>query len=394
MVRGTGLLLAGLLCASSIEAAWAQAGKRAPASIEKSGSIYGGASVNGADVDFEGDLRLSFKGGTLVGGTLDACTSTEATSGVSDRLKATLSVKGDDLTGSGTTDVGKQPFSVALKRAGTADSLNLTGRVGVAGIPISIKAEDVDLQTAEETSDAADEQASGPVPTFNLLAIRTPLGRAKEVLDQLRAEQASLGALGLVPTCADMRSGVSQIEATVEPAKVPSLIGRLNAIGGVQARMRDIAEPTMTVRIAGAQAGAAKDADLVAAVAGAVAAATGGAAVGQPSLDGRTGEYRVEVQRDTVATRRLGLSEQLTTKFLIGRSDKDRSIYVNLSNVEPKLVDPAGRGQLTLSDGAAFSEEGGSQTGSNTTQLDEAILARVARELKGQVWDGETAAWK
>ncbi len=198
--------------------------------------------------------------------------------------------------------------------------------------------------------------------------------------------------LGLVPTCADMRGGASQFEATVEPGKASGILLRLNALGGVQAKMSEIT-PNMTVRLSGPQA-AASDADIVALVRAAVAAATGGTPLGQTSLDAGTGTYRVDVHRDTAATKRLGLAVQLSTKFLIGRGDKDRTVYVNLSNVEAALIDPASQGKLALSDAGASSEEGGSQTGANAPQLDERILARVAKDLKGQVWDGEKAAWK
>ncbi len=192
MTRGFGLLLAGILCASAAGAAWAQAGRKPqPASAEKVGSIYGGASVNGGDVDFEGELRLSFKGSTLTAAALDACTSTDPTSGVSDRFKATLSIKGNDLTGSGTTDIGRQPFTVSLKRSANGDGLDLTGQIGVGGVPIALKAEGVDLQPAENNPEDAPEPVAGAVPTFNALSIRTPHGRAREVLDVLRPEQAS-----------------------------------------------------------------------------------------------------------------------------------------------------------------------------------------------------------
>lgn len=393
MTRGFGLLLAGVLCASSTGAARAQAGKKPqPASVEKVGSIYGGATVNGGDVDFEGELRLSLKGNALTAATLDACTSTDPTSGVSDRFKATLSIKGNELAGSGTTDIGRQPFTVSLKRSGNGDSVDLTGQVGLSGVQIALKAEGVDLRPVEGGSEDATEPVAGAVPTFNALTIRTPLGRAKEVLDVLRAEQASLSVLGLMPSCADMRAGTSQFEATVEPGKAAGILTKLNALGGVQAKMSEIT-PNMTVRLGGPQA-AAGDADIVALVTAAVAAATGGTPLGQTSLDARTGTYRVDVRRDTAATKRLGLAEQLSTRFLIGRGDKDRTVYVNLSNVEPALIDPAAQGKLALSDAGAASEEGGSLTGSNAAQFDEAILARVAKDLKGQVWDAEKAAWK
>jgi hypothetical protein len=394
MMRGFGLLLAGALCAGSTVAARAQTGKKPqPAAVEKVATIFGGATANGGDVDFEGELRLSFRGTTLTAATLDACTSTDPTSGVSDRFKATLSIKGNELTGSGSTDIGRQPFTVALKRSGNADSVDLGGQISVSGVPISLKSEGVDLQPVENSPEDAAEPEAGAVPTFNTLTIRTPLGRAREVVEVLRAQQATLSALGLVPSCADMRGGTSQLAATVEPGKAAAILAQLNALDGVQAKMGEIT-PNMTVRLGGPQS-EADDGHIVATVTAAVAAATGGTPIGPTTLDARTGTYRVNVRRDTLATKRLGLAEQISTTFLIGRSDKDRMVYVNLSNAESTLVDPAPQGKLALSDvGAPASEEGGSQTGTIPAQFDEAILARVAKDLNGQVWDGEKSAWK
>ena len=197
------LCLIGLMTATS-GFAYAQL-KNAPKAAPSGPEIRYFTSVDGLmDGNADVILKETRQGKTVTAATLDVCYSADRGSARKDRFVTTLTVSGNTLTGTATSEADKLPVSVKLNRKPTGETFEFKGQITVGQTTTEVTSTDnTDLSESEfRDSQSSDDSIAVAPKDFTevspeSIAVKIKLDTASDFLRSLRGQNVEPGSRGL-----------------------------------------------------------------------------------------------------------------------------------------------------------------------------------------------------
>lgn len=384
-------------------AAWSQANKDAGPSPLADDNIRYTIIEGGllSDRPSEAIWRETRKGGKTVSATLDLCYSTSPLSNRKERFLVALRPEGGKLVGTGNSGPDQTPVAVSLVRKQDGTVFSLEGTITRASKVDEVGASDLSdmseiefrdhLLREEEIIDAPEDFTE---TTPSSIGVRVASDRLPDLVKALRALNVRVDYSSLVQTCADLRAGNQLVRLEVDPERAPALLAQFKAMPGVLAVGWTPGGYGIerAVRIA---AGPWRDGktikmdQLAGRISAALATLLGGAAL-PPQWDQTTRELTLGFKRPDATARGLDLTELIELPILIGPDKPNGSDHLVIWIGDPQVqtVDEGGGPRLDISGGDHAGDEDGAAIDIG------GVLAALAKELKGQRFDPERAAWK
>jgi hypothetical protein len=382
---------------------WSQANKGAnPTPLADDHVRY--AIIEGGlltDLPSEAIWRETRQGGKTVSAALDLCYSASPLSNRKQRFVVTLRPEGGKLVGTGRSEPDHAPIAVSLVRKQDGTTFSLEGTITRGSKVDEVAANDLsDMSEIEFRDQSVREEEIVDAPedftetTPGSIGVRIASDRLPELVKALRGLNVRVDYASLVQSCADLRAGNQLVRLEVDPERAPALLAQLKAMPGVTAVGWTPSGYGVerAVRIA---AGPWRDGktikmdQLAGRISAALAAALGGAA--SPSQwDKTTRELTLKFKRPDAAARGLDLTELIELPVLIGpdKPNGGDNLVIWIGDPQVQTVDEGAGPRIDISGGDHTSDEGGAAVDI------EGILAALAKELNGQRFDPEQAAWK
>ena len=398
-MRGMGLFLAaGLFLAVLGAGIHAQTKKSAPAQSEIVRYFPLTDDFLG-DLPAEGFLKEVRQGARITSAILDVCHAMSAASPRKDRFVVALKAEGQRLTGSGQTQETRQRVAVSLVRKPTGKTVSFEGSITIgndkrnvssAGNTDVSEKEFLETQTADSTlmPQPADFTEVSP----GAVGIKTRREAFAAVVQEIRKENVETVLESLAPDCSALRTGEQELQLLVDPERAPGLIRKLKGLPGVSDAgwITGAYSIERAIRLAAAEwkggSGSFDRERLASAIADSISR-NFAARVEATSWNGATGELKVTLTRPSQSIPGLDLSDRLETTLLIGPEKPGASdgLVIWVGDTAIDIVDSAPEPMLKFMNSA--SEE--------TDLVDaDALLDRLARDMKGKRWDSEKATWQ
>lgn len=345
--------------------------------------------------------RETRQGGRVTAAVLDVCHSVSATSARKDRFVVTLEPQGGKLVGSGHSEPDQVPVKVSLTRRATGDTFALEGTITRGDTTLTVAASDLgDMSEAEfrDQQSTEDEIVTAPANFAEVspiaVAVRVSRDGFLDVVKSLRGQGARVDYASLVQSCADLRGGRQTVRIETAPERAAALVAKLQAMPGVVAAgwtsgSYGIERSVRVKASAWTDSGSLKADALAERIGAAVGTALGAKPV-STQWDDVTRELTLKLERPDQAARGLDLTEVIELTLLVGPETPAGGdglvIWIGESSVEP--ADRAADSRLAFTSGYQGGDE-------ESAAIEfEALIAALARDLDGQVWDSENARWK
>lgn len=341
------------------------------------------------------------QGNRVVSAELDLCHSVTPGSIRKDRFKIALKPEGGKLVGSGKSEPEGVPVTVSLTRKQANDTFSLEGTITRDGKTQPAAATDLSDMSEQEFKDqqASEEEivtAPGTFADVSPVAVAVKVSRdgLPELVKSLRGQGVRVDYASLVQTCTDLRSGHQTVRLETAPERAAALVSKLQGMPGVimagwTTGAYGIERAVRIDAAAFMDGGALKVDALSERLSAAVAAALAAKPV-SARWDEVTREVTITLERPDQAARGLDLTEVIEVTLLVGPEKPAGGdglvIWLGESSVEP--ADKAAGAQLAFTGGYHGQEEEGAAVETD------ALLATLARDLKGRVWDAENQSWK
>jgi hypothetical protein len=351
------------------------------------------------DLPAEGFLKETRQGARITSAVLDVCHALSVTSARRDRFVVTLKAEGRRLTGSGQTQEGKQRVVVDILRKPAGKTVNFEGSITLGTEKLNVSSSNnTDVSEKEFLENQANDSTLVAEPgDFTEVSPGAVGARARReafaaVVKEVRNENVETALESLAVDCAALRSGEQELRVLVDPERAPALVRKLKGLpGDLSAGWIAGAYSTERgVRIAaadwkGGYAGFDRE-RLASAVADSLAK-NFSASVEASSWNGTTGELKVTLTRPSQSILGFELSDRIETVLLIGperlRSNDGLIVWVGDTAIE--IIDNGPEPRFKFANG----------TSEGTDLVDaDAVLDRLAKDLKGKRWDSQKNAWQ
>jgi uncharacterized protein (DUF2267 family) len=392
------LLAAGLLVAGLGAAAHGQAKKPAPTPNETVRYFQLSDDFLG-DLPAEGFLKETRQGARITSAVLDVCHSVSLTSPRKDRFVVALKAEGTRLTGSAQTQEGKQQVAVNLVRKPAGKTVSFEGSITVGNEKWDVSSTgNTDVSEKEFLDNQANDSTVVPEPADFIevspgaVAVRAKRDAFAALVKEVRKENVETVLESLAVDCLALRTGEQELQVLIDPDRASALINKLKDWPGVLAAgwFPGAYAIERAVRFAAADwkagSGSFDRERLASAIADSIAANFSATVEGRNWNDA-TGELKVSLKRPSQSIPGLDLSDHIETVLLIG-PEKLRSndaLIVWVGDIAIDIVDTAPEPRLKFM--SAASEE-------NDLIDEDALLDRLAKDLKGKRWDSDQGAWK
>jgi hypothetical protein len=399
-MRSLILFAAGLLVVSlENPAAHAEAKKGAPAPSNETVRYFPLNDDFLGDLPAEGFVKEVRQGARITSAVIDICHSVSLTTPRKDRFVIPLKVEGAKLTGSGQTQETKQRISVELVRKPMGKTVTFEGSV-------SFGDDKWDMSSAENeevnekdflASQASDYTIVAEPGDFSELSPATIAVQVKResfaaLLREVKGQNVELMLDSLPLDCPALRAGQQVMQLVVDPERAPALVKKLKGFSGVLDAGWTTGAYSIdrSVRLAAADwkggSGSFDKQRLASAVAASVAKDFGGT-VEATNWNEKTGELKVAVKRPSQSIPGLGLSDHIEVVMVVGpeKLQSNNGLIVWLRDTAIDIVDNGPEPRLKFvsaaSDEASLVDE-------------EALLDRLAEDLKGKRWDSDQGDWQ
>lgn len=342
-------------------------------------------------------LREKRRGAKVESAQLDLCYQ-NGPDNAWDRVVIELKPQGNELAGSGISQVAKTPVVFSYDRKIKGNELGYTGtlKIGVTAVPFKI--ENISESTEKEYQESVytiplieqPEDFTKVSPQW--IALRVKRGSMAAVLQQLRNENVVLDSqFGLTEDCAALRTGTQLIQFLAQPERAANLLPQLRKWDGVLAAgWGNSVWMFYAVRLAGADWSANGKPDRVklkAALEKSVARALDAKAISS-TWDETSGDLVLKFDRPSGRFRGLGFTEKVEVRILaeFERPGNTGDIVVWVNSASARLVDEAPGTRLKIQPVNEMGAEG--------IYLDQEILTKaIAQDLKGVSWNAQDEKW-
>lgn len=353
------------------------------------------------DLPSEAIWRETRQNGKTVSAALDLCYSASPLSNRKQRFVVTLRPEGGKLVGTGQSEPDHTPVAVSFVRKQDGTTFSLEGTITRGSKVDEVAANDLsDMSEIEFRDQSVREEEIVDAPedftetTPSSIGVRAASDRLPELVKALRGLNVRVDYSSLLQSCADLRAGNQLVRLDVDPERAPALLAQFKALPGVLAvgwtPGRYGVERAVRIAADPWRDGKAIKMDQLAGRISAVLAAALGSTASPPQWDQSTRELTLKFKRPDAAACGLDLTELIELPFLIGPDKPNGSdnLVIWIGDPRVQTVDEGGGSRLDISGGDHGSDEEGAA-------IDiEGILAALAKELKGQRFDPEQAAWK
>jgi hypothetical protein len=331
---------------------------------------------------------------------LDVCYSPDKGSDRKDRFVANLSVSGQTLTGTTQSIGDKLPVTVKLLRKPTGDTFEFRGQISVGPTVTEVTSTDnSDLSEKEfRESQTSDDGITATPKDFSEVSpesvgVRVKLDAALDFLKGLKGQnlEVSLSSLGV--SCDALRAGEQTININIDPERSAALIARAKASPGVVAAgwTSGVVEMDRTIRFSAAdwRDGDKLNRDKLAAAISGVLARTLAAKPAAAAWDANTGKLKLTLKRPSQLFPALGLTETVEVIALVSPDKPGATDRLMLWIGSPAIstADETAGPRLILADESSLDEEAEQED-------DNGSVDALAKEFKGQRWDGDKNTWK
>lgn len=345
-------------------------------------------------------LKETRQGKTVTAAVLDVCYPVEKGSERKDRFVATLAVNGQTLTGTTQSLGDKLPVTVRLLRKPTGDSFEFRGQISVGQTVTEVTSTDNsdlsenEFQENQTTDDGITENPKDFTEVSpESIGVRVKLDAVLDFLKGLKGQDLEVSLSSLSVSCDAMRAGQQTIHINVDPERSAALVAKAKSLPGVIAAgwTSGGMEMDRTIRFAAAEwrDGDRLNSDKLAAAISGVLAKTLAAKASASAWDANTGKLKVTLKRPSQTFPALGLSETIEVTALVAPDKPGATDRLMLWIGSPAIstADETAGPRLNLADESSLDEEG-------ELKDDNGSVDALAREFKGQRWDGEKNAWK
>lgn len=398
-MRAPFLLLLGLIAASP-SLAFAQMklpSRTAPGAIEtRYFTAIDGLMDGNADVV----LKETRQGKTVTAAVLDVCYPVEKGSDRKDRFVANLAVNGQTLTGATQSLGDKLPVTIRLVRKPTGDSFEFRGQISVGQAVTEVTSTDnsdlsekefQDNQTTDDGITVSPKDFTEVSPES--VSVRVKLDAALDFLKSLKGQDLEVSLSSLSVSCDAMRAGEQTIHINIDPERSAALIAKAKSSPGVVAAgwNSGIVEMDRTIRFAAAdwRDGDKLNRDKLATAIAGVLAKTLAAKVAASAWDANTGKFKLTLKRPSRIFPALGLTETVEVIAMVAPDKPGATDRLMLWIGSPAIstADETSGPKLNLAEESSLDEEG-------ELKDDNGSVDALAREFKGQRWDGDKNGWK
>jgi len=398
-MRALHLCLIGLMTASP-ELAWAQAKLPAKAAPNASEVRYFTAIDGLMDGNADVVLKETRQGKTVTAAVLDVCYPVEKGSDRKDRFVANLAVNGQTLTGTTQSLGDKLPVTVRLVRKPTGDSFEFRGQISVGQAVTEVTSTDnsdlsekefQDNQTSDDGITASPKDFTEVSPES--VGVRVKLDAALDFLRGLKGQDLQVSLSSLSVSCDAMRAGEQTIHINIDPERSAALIAKAKSSPGVVAAgwTSGVVEMDRTIRFAAAdwRDGDKLNRDKLSAAISGVLAKTLAAKASASAWDAITGKLKLTLKRPSQVFPALGLTETVEVTALVAPDKPGPTDRLMLWIGSPAIstADETSGPKLNLAEESSLDEEG-------ELTDDNGSVEALAREFKGQRWDGDKNVWK
>jgi hypothetical protein len=398
-MRALLLCLVGLITASPdfASAQTKQPAKAAPGATEvRYFTAIDGLMDGHADVV----LKETRQGKTVTAAVLDVCYPVEKGSDRKDRFVASLAVNGQTLSGTTQSLGDKLPVTVRLVRKPTGDSFEFRGQISVGQAVTEVTSTDnSDLSEKEfQENQTSDDGITESPKDFTEVSpesvgVRLKLDAALDFLKGLKGQDLEVSLSSLSVSCDAMRAGQQTIHINIDPERSAALVAKAKSLPGVIAAgwTSGSVEMDRTIRFSAAdwRDGDKLNRDRLAAAISGVLAKTLAAKASASAWDANTGKLKVTLKRPSQVFPALGLTETVEVTTLVAPDKPGATDRLMLWIGSPAIstADETSGPKLNLADESSLDEEG-------ELKDDNGSVDALAREFKGQRWDGDKNAWK
>lgn len=391
--------LVGLMTASP-ELVWAQAkapAKAAPGAAEiRYFTAIDGLMDGNADVV----LKETRQGKTVTAAVLDVCYPVDKSSDRKDRFVATLAVNGQTLSGTTQSLGDKQPVTVKLLRKPTGDSFEFRGQISVGQAVTEVTSTDnsdlseKEFQENQTTDDGITESPKDFTEVSpESIGVRVKLDAALDFLKGMKGQDLEVLLSSLSVSCDAMRAGQQTIHINIDPERSAALVAKAKSSPGVVAAgwTSGIVEMDRTIRFSAAdwRDGDKLSRDKLAAAISGVLARTLAAKASASAWEANTGKLKVTLKRPSQIFPALGLTETIEVTAMVSPDKPGATDRLMLWIGSPAIstADETSGPRLNLAEESSLDEEG-------ELKDDNGSVDALAKEFKGQRWDGDKNAWK
>ncbi|MDP1585412.1 MAG: hypothetical protein Q8M18_18490 [Bradyrhizobium sp.] len=345
-------------------------------------------------------LKETRQGNTVTAAVLDVCYPVDKGSDRKDRFVATLAVNGQTLTGTTQSLGDKSPVTIRLVRKPTGDSFEFRGQISIGQAVTEVTSTDnSDLSEREyQENQTTDDGITESPKDFTevspeSIGVRVKLDATPDFLKGLKGQDLEVLLSSLSVSCDAMRAGHQTIHINTDPERSAALVAKAKSSPGVVAAgwTSGIVEMDRTIRFSAADW---RDGDklnrekLAAAISG-VLARTLAAKVSASAWDANTGKLKVTLKRPSQIFPALGLTETVEIIAMVSPDKPGTTDRLMLWIGSPAIstADETSGPKLHLAEESSLDEEG-------ELRDDNGSVDALAREFKGQRWDGDRNAWK
>ncbi|QHO71868.1 hypothetical protein ACH79_03720 [Bradyrhizobium sp. CCBAU 051011] len=346
-------------------------------------------------------LKETRQGKTVTAATLDVCYPAAKGSDRKDRFVATLTVNGQNLTGTTQSLGDKLPVTVKLLRKPVGDTFEFRGQITIGSNVTEVASTDnSDLSEKEFLDNQTSDDGITPAPkdftdvSPEAISVRIKLDAALDFLKGLKGEAVEVGLSSLSVSCDALRAGEQTINLTADPERATALIAKAKSTQGVVAAgwTSGSVEMDRTIRFAAAEwrDGDKINRDKIASAVSGVLAKTLAAKPAGADWNANTGKLTLSFKRPSPIYPALALTETVEITALVspdkpGASDR---LMLWISSPVITTADEGTGPKLHLSEDSTGDEEGGEPNDDNGS------IEALAKEFKGQRWDADKSVWK
>ena len=303
------------------------------------------------------------------------------------------------LAGTGTSQEDGVTIAVRLEREAKDNTVDYEGTITRGTSELSFSSADNAAISADEfrNSQSTDGNIVTNPANFSEVSpeaifVRVERRATLDLVKSLRAENVKLTLDSLVQDCAALRSGSQLVRIEVDPQRAPALVAKLRGIGGVVQAGWTHGTYSLENAIAldpAAWQGADARERLMTAVASA-AAQFFNATAGASTWDAASGVTTLKFKRPNTTVPGLGFTDTIEVAATVGldKPTDGKRLVLWIGEASIATTDEGEGQRLGL-----ITSSGNENDPGETISAAE-LTATIARELKGQTWDTDRAAWK
>ena len=400
MMRPLSFCVVGLLCVAP-QTSFADTKPNIPKPATGPGEVRYFTALDGLmDGNADVVLKENRQGKTVTSAVLDVCYPAQKGSDRKDRFVANLAVNGQTLSGTAQTLVDKLPVTVKLVRKPSGDAFEFKGQIGIGTVTTEVNSTDnsdlsekefLDNQSTDDGITAQPKDFTDVSPES--IGLRLKLDAVADFLRGLKGQPVEVSLAGLAVSCEALRSGEQTINLSVDPQRAEALVTSARSQPGVITAgwTSGTIDMERTVRLPAAdwRDGDKINRDKLTSAVTNVLARTLAAQPSGTDWNANTGRLKLTFKRPSSLFPALELTETLELTAMIAPDKPGATDHLLLwvSSPQSSTRDENTGARLNLSDQASGEEE--------VDQIDDGgAVDALAREFKGQRWDGERSAWK